>query len=183
GEGVRGGGAGGLLRGLGLAADALALAFVFLLFRSENVSRALEYLAVPVALAGLPLLAGGTITSARMRGESDAVGLPAGAAAVIATMLSLGGTLVILLALPAAWPQPVRLTVIAAGNAAVLWWVAHRFRLTPAYVPAQICLAVAALTGYLALAGHFDDLRTDLGRQLLASWVSPTSGVVLLVLA
>jgi hypothetical protein len=45
--------AGGLFLGLGLSAYALALAFVFLLFRSENVSRALEYLAVPVALAGL----------------------------------------------------------------------------------------------------------------------------------
>src|SRR5262249_59018514 len=125
----------------------------------------------------------GRLTAARMRGESDGVGVPAGAAAVIATMLSLGGTFVILLALVAAWPQPVRLTVIAAGNAAVLWWVAHRFRLTPAYVPAQICLAVAALTGYHALAGHLDVIRPELGRQLLAAWLSPDSGGVLLVLA
>ena len=174
---------GGLFLGLGLSAYALGLAFVFLVFRSDNVSQALEYLAIPVALAGLPLLAGGTVASARLRGESEAGNLPRGVAAVIATMLSLGGTLVMVLALVAAWPHPVRLTVIAAGNAVVFSWVAHRFRLTPAYVPAQVCLTVASLTGYHMLAGHLDVTRPELGRQLLAACFSPTSGVVLLVLA
>jgi hypothetical protein len=176
--------AGGLFLALGLSVYAVAVAFVFLLCRTENAGQALEYLAVPVALAGLPLLIGGTVASAKLRdAEADAGGLPRGIAAVIATMLSLGGTLILLLALAAAWPHPVRLIVIGAIDCAVLSFVALRFRLTPAYVPAQICLAVAVLTGYHALVGHLDGTRAELGKQLVVSWLSPESSVVLLMLA
>src|SRR5207244_4474726 len=107
-----------------------------------------EILAVPVALAGLPLLLGGTIASAKLHApttsETEGPGLPAGVAAFISTLLSLAGTLVMLLALPAAWPNPVRLTVIGGVNAVVLALVAYRFRLVAAYVPAQVCLVIAA---------------------------------------
>jgi hypothetical protein len=180
--------AGGLFLGLALSAYALGVTFGFILIRTGNIGKALEYLAVPVALAGLPLLLGGTIAAAKLRGgEKDGggepAGLPLGVAAVIATMLSLGGTLVLLLALGAAWPHPIRLTAIATVNALVLALVAHRFRLAVAYVPAQICLAVAALTGYYLLAGYPEVARTELARQILESWLSPTSAVVLVVLA
>jgi hypothetical protein len=182
--------AGGLFLGLALSAYALGVAFGFILYRTENIGRALEYLAVPVALAGLPLLLGGTIATAKLRAsdagaaEPESGGLSLGVAGVIASMLSLGGALVMLLALGAAWPHPWRLTAIGAVNAVVLACVAHRFRLAPAYVPAMICLTVAALTGYHALAGHFDDVgRAQLGRRLLAEWLSPTSGVVLVIVA
>ena len=182
--------AGGLFLGLGLSTYALGVAFLFLLYRTENISQALEYLAVPIALAGLPLLLGGTIASARISGfddvpvaEPEGGGLPRGVAAFIATMLTLGGALVMMLALIAAWPHPIRLTVIAVINAVVLSPIAHRFRLAPAYVPAQLCLAVAVLTGCHALAGHLDAIRPELGRQLVTAWFSSASGVMLLFLA
>jgi hypothetical protein len=179
--------AGGLFLGLALSVFALGVTFGFILIRTGHAGKALEYLAVPVALAGLPLLLGGTIATAKMRRDEKEVagepaGLPFGVAAVIATMLSLGGTLVLLLALGAAWPHPIRLTAIATVNAGVLAFVAHRFRLAPAYVPAQICLAVAALTGCYMLAGYPEVARTELAAQILASWLSPASAVVLVVL-
>jgi hypothetical protein len=182
--------AGGLFLALGLSLYAVCVAFIFLLCHTEIVGQALEYLAVPVALAGLPLLLGGTIASARLQ-DADRAGatepetgaLSRGMAGFIATMLSLGGALVLLLALAAAWPHPVRLTLIGSINFVVLSFVAHRFRLAPAYVPAQLCLAVAVLTGFHVLVGHLEVSRPELSRRLLASWFSPVSGVVLIVLA
>jgi hypothetical protein len=180
--------AGGLFAGLGMSAYALGVAFVFILYRTNNVDETLHYLAVPVALAGLPLLLGGTIATARLAGHDDdaapeTIGLPLGVAGVIASILALSGALVMLLALGTAWPHPVRLTAIGAVNAVVLALVAHHFRLWPAYVPAQLCLLVAALTGYHLLAGHVDPAAPALGRQLLEAWFSPGSAAVLVALA
>jgi hypothetical protein len=181
--------ASGLFVGLSLSAYALAVAFGYLLYRTADVGQALEYLAVPVALAGLPLLYGGTVASAGLRGaeanpaEGEEGGLSAGVAGVLATALTLSGGLVLLLALVAAWPHPVRLTVIGLLDCVVLSLVAQRFRLAAAYVPAQVGLAVAALTGFHLLAGHLDVPRAEWGHRLLAAWAAPESGVVLLALA
>jgi hypothetical protein len=181
--------AGGLFLSLALGLYSVLIAFTFVLYQTENFSQALEYLAVPVALAGLPLLLGGTIANAKLAlsetptDESELGGLPLGVAAVIATIMALAGTLVLLLALVAAWPHPIRLTAIGLVNAAVLALVAHRFRLTAAYVPAQICLAVASLTGFHLLAGHLAVQRQHLGWHLWNLWWSAPSGVVMLGLA
>src|SRR5207244_3911748 len=97
------------------------------------------------------LLLGGTICRTKLQAfpaGGPTGGLPTGVATFIATLLALGGTLVLLAALAAAWPNPVRLTIIGGGNALVLALVAYRFRLMPSYVPAQLCLVVVALTGY-----------------------------------
>jgi hypothetical protein len=178
--------AGGLFLSLGLSLYAVVVALGFVLYRVEDVSRALEYLAVPVALSGVPLVVGGTLASARLSSApaaAEAGSMPRGVAGVIATITSLGGTLFLLLALGAAWPQPVRLTAIGLTNAMVLAWVAHRFRLTAAYVPAQLCLAVGIVTGYHLLAGHLEVERQALGWHLWTLWWSPASGVVALGLA
>src|SRR5205807_7318846 len=58
--------AGGLFLGLGLAVFSLGLAFGFILYQTDDVQHAREILAVPVALAGLPLLLGGTIAAAKL---------------------------------------------------------------------------------------------------------------------
>jgi hypothetical protein len=184
-ERINGRQAGGLFLGTGLTSYALLVAFGFILYRTANVNQALEYLAVPLALAGLPLLIGGATASAKLAASNGETKLARGelsfhAASVIATMLALSGTIVMLGALVAAWPHPVRLTAIATVNAIVLAWIAHRFRLVPAYVPAQVCLCVAALTGYHSLAGHLNVTGPDLGRTLWNAWFAPASGVVLL---
>src|SRR5207249_4606695 len=115
---------GGLFLELAMAVYSLGLAFGFILYQTDDAQHALEILAVPVALAGLPLLLAGTIASAKLqtatRTETEEPGLPAGVAAFIATLLALGGTLVMLLALAAAWRNPIRLTVIGGVNAVVL---------------------------------------------------------------
>src|SRR5262249_4991446 len=180
--------AGDLFLGLGMTGYALAVAFGFILYRTEDVPQALEYLAVPLALAGLPLLLGGTITSAKLAvgeepSDGGTTGLPRGVAAALATMVGLAGTLVLLLALGAAWPNPVRLTVVASINAVALAVVAHRFRLAPGSAPAQVCLALAVLTGYHAVTGALAGPRPELGGQVLASWYTPASGLLLLGLA
>src|SRR5262249_1646376 len=110
---------GGLFLNLGFAAYTVALTFVFLLYRSgDDVSRMLGHLSVPLALAGLPLLVGGAVASRRLHCDDPSEWR--GAAGFVATSLSLGGAFVMLLALVAAWPDPTRLTLIAALNAAAL---------------------------------------------------------------
>ncbi len=175
---------------MGLAIYAIVVAFGFIVYRAENANQALEYLAVPIALAGLPLLLGGTMVSAKLAVDSKSgdeaqagpSGMPLGIASVIATMMTLSGAIVLLAALAAAWPHPVRLTIIAAVNAVVLVFVAHRYRLTPALVPAQICFAVAALTGYHALAGNLAVDHANRASALLHAWTTPESGVLMVVL-
>jgi hypothetical protein len=178
--------AGGLFLSLGLTLYAVGVAFGFVLYRAD-MGPALKYLAVPVTITGLPLVIGGTLVSARLasRGEGDGQtgGLPPGVAAVIATITALFGTLIMLLALPVAWPYPGRLIVIGLVNAGVLAAVAYRVRLTAAYVPAQLCLAVASLTAYHLLAGHLAVDETRLAWTLWSAWWTPESGVVLLALA
>ena len=87
--------AGGLFLALALALYSLGVAHGFVLYRTENIQQALHILAVPVALAGVPLLLAGTIASAKLQApsEEEPGGLPAGVAAFIASMLALGGTL------------------------------------------------------------------------------------------
>jgi hypothetical protein len=179
---------GALFLGLGLAAYSVAVAFAALVFRAGDAATALEYLAAPTALTGLTLLLAGAAATAKMRDTPaepavEGGGLSAGVVAVIATLLSLGGALVMLLALGAAWPNPTRLAVIAAMNAVALALAALRFRLAPAYIPAQICLAVAAVTGWHLACGHFAVPQTEWAAALLQHFNSAESGVVILVLS
>ena len=178
--------ASGLFLALGLTAYAVAVALGFIIYRAENVHRSLEFLAAPLALAGLPLLLGGMIASEKLQASSEIGepgGLSLGVAKVIATLLALGGALVMLAALTAAWPSPIRLIVIGSINAVVLALTAYRFRLLAAYIPALVCLVIAVLTGYHFLAGHLDVARDALGLTLWRAFMAPESGVVLTILA
>jgi hypothetical protein len=187
--------AGNLLLLFGLATFALAAALGFYIYRSDAVQTALQRLAVPVALAGVPVLAAGLLLHRMVTApvqpaeESDAAaeaeprrGLAPGVARTIGTGVALGGALVLLLALGFAWPVPLALLIVSGLNVAVLEVAAARGRLPLLLVPALVCLAVGYLVGLHLLHGNLGLTRADQGALFPALAVSPLTGSGLVVL-
>lgn len=185
--------AGNLLLLLGLANFALAAALSFFVYRSDAVQTALQRLAVPVALAGVPVLSAGLLLHRKLAGAARPAdeagtdagtgaeptpprGLAPGVARTIGTGVALGGAFVLLLALGFAWPVPLALLTVGVLNVAVLEAAAARGRLPLLLVPALACLAVGYLVGVHLLCGNLGLTRADRGAALLALAVSPLTG-------
>jgi hypothetical protein len=193
--------AGKLLLLLGLATFALAVCLGFFVYRSEAVRVALHRLAVPVALAGIPVLAAGLLlhrrltaglqtgpptasdTPAAREAPSAAPGLAPEVARAIGTGVALAGTLILLVALVLAWPVPLALLLVSALNFAVLETAAPRGRLPLALVPGMFCVVVGYLLGLHLLHGNLTLTEPNAGARLLALAVSPLSGSGLVFLA
>jgi hypothetical protein len=161
---------------LGLASFALFVALGFLLSRSGDPARALPHLAVPFALAGVPILAGGLLVRRGLPRE-DSGPRTAGTAVAIA------GLAIMLSAVVLAWPQPQAVLLVCLVNTIILSAIAFHWRMPAAHAVALPCLALAVLIvvqfarGSLPVAPELD-LGWRLARQLL----SPSSGVTLAVL-
>jgi hypothetical protein len=192
--------AGKLLLLLGLATFALAVCMGFFVYRSEALRVALHRLAVPVALAGIPVLAAGLLLHRKLTaglkagplagsdtpvtGETpSSPGLAPEVARAIGTGVALAGTLVLLMALVLAWPVPMALLLVSALNFAVLETAAPRGRLPLALVPGLFCVVVGYLLGLHLLYGNLTLTEPNAGARLLALAVSPLSGSGLVVLA
>jgi tetratricopeptide (TPR) repeat protein len=99
---------------LGLATFPVIVALGFLIYWSGNPGLALGRLAVPVALAGMPILATGLLAHKRL-GEPRADGTPQSAALRTAgTTLALTGVTVMLSAVACAWPEPLTILCVCA---------------------------------------------------------------------
>ncbi len=201
-----------LLALLGLASFALAAALGFLVYRTGDLPVALQRLALPVALSGIPILAGGLLVYSPLapvrRGEGSGVRgsvLPEESqpltpdpspqstgvrgeivlSAILRTAgsaVGLAGMGVMLAAVLLAWPEPGLLIAVCALNFAVLTVVAVAGRLPVAHAAALPCLAIAYLTVFHLAGGHLAVPPSVLGRQLLRLAVSPDSGSALIAL-
>jgi hypothetical protein len=176
----------GLLALMGLASFALAAALGFLVYRAGDVPLALQRLALPVALSGVPILVGGLLVyspftpdpsprSTAERGE-DAVLRTVGSA------VALAGMGVMLAAALLAWPEPRLLIAVCALDFAVLTAVALATRLPVGHAAALPCLAVAYLAGFHLVAGHLAVPPPAMAQHLLRLAASPASGVALVAL-
>jgi hypothetical protein len=169
------GAVGGLLTMLGLAGFALVTVLGFLLFRAaevDGVGPALERLAPLVPLAGAPVPAAGLFASRRLAGAADVPRL-----AALATMVVGAGVLVLLAALPLAWPRPGAVVAVGLIDFVILTAVAGRLRLPWAHAPALAALAVAGAAAGPWLAGTVPEGEPS--AQLLRAVVSGANGAAL----
>jgi hypothetical protein len=177
-----------LLLFLGQTTFATLVALGFIVYWSDDPLRTVRYLAVPMALAGLPVLLSGALVRAKLADvpavdEGRLQGLPPSILRLVGTAVGLTGLVVLLLALGLAWPRPVALIAIGLLNAAVFAGAGLIFRLPPAHIPATLCLAVAFLTAFHGVQGQLTAPETELGARLLELAASPANAVGLTLLA
>jgi hypothetical protein len=168
---------------LGLTTFALAVALGLLIQWSGDLPQGLHALALPGAVAGVPLLAGGALVRRKL--DEDALppddGVPT-TARVAATCVTLAGTGVLLAAVGLAWPAPWALILVGGLNAAALTAVALGYRLRIIYLPALLCLGLSCLTLF-HLAGGTPEDAGNASEPLLRELASPASGSALAALA
>ncbi len=134
---------------LGTATFALVLALGVLLnhdIRAHGLVAALDHLAVPLALAAMPILAVGLhVARGTARGAALAPFHVAGTSVALLGMTAITASLVL------AWPQPLWILVVGTLNAAVLSTAAVRFRLPVLHAGAMACAALTYLIGFHVL--------------------------------
>jgi hypothetical protein len=182
----------GILAFLGLATFPLLVALGFLTYWSVHVSLALERLSPLVALAGLPILAGGLLIHCRLApaassqadaASSEAAGISARSALrTTGTAVSLGGMALMLGAAALAWPQPIAVLVVCGLDFLVLTAMAFYFRLPIVHAAALPCLAAAYLTAFHLFVGHLAVPHDRLAERMLETALSAQSGSILLFL-
>ena len=111
--------------------------------RSADIAAALSRMSVPVALAGMPVLACGLTVRRGVARDAALAGWH-----VSATTVALVGMIVMLAALGLAWPHPLAIVAVAAIDCAVLVLAAFRWRLPVLHAGAIACATLAYLTGF-----------------------------------
>jgi hypothetical protein len=134
---------GSLFMLLGTAAFAMSIALGMTAARSEGVAAALGRMAVPAALAGMPILACGLTVRRGVGRDPELAGWH-----FCGTTVALLGMIVMLAALGLAWPHPLAIVVVAALDCAVLVLAAFRWRLPMLHAGAIACATLAYLTGF-----------------------------------
>lgn len=171
---------------LGQTTFAALVALGFIVYWSSQPLPALQHLAVPVAIAGLPLLLCGALVTAKLvatsgENDEDQPGLNAGLVRWGSTAIALAGMAVMLGGLLLGWPRPLALIVIGLLNGIAFTWVALAFRLPHAHAPALASFAVAFVTAFFCATG----LTTLRGADpnLLNHAMSHPGGTALMLLA
>jgi hypothetical protein len=177
---------------IGMSTFAVGVALGFILYLSENLRIAFQGLAIPVALAGIPLMIAGALVHRKLEGDTRAPeeppaeewagGLSPAVARFVGTATALTGTLVLLVALGLAWPVPWVLAVVGLVNFAAMTAVALRYGLPIANAPAIASLVIGYLAAYRVLAERFGWTTFEPGQPLLHWMFSPLSGGVLIPL-
>jgi hypothetical protein len=184
---------------LGLTTFALAAALRFqvvYLGLAGVLETALELLAVPIAAAGIPILATGLLVHRRLASGRSLLGhgpetVPQpqrdgerGALRTVGTGVALAGMLVMLAAGFLAWPAPLAIFLVCALDFAVLTVVAFRYQLPVAHAAALPCLVAGYLIAFPLFSGHAAEVaHAQLGDYLLRLAVSADSGMVLVAVA
>ena len=175
----------GILAFLGLATFPLLVALGFLTYWSVHISLALERLSPLVALAGLPILAGGLLIHRRLEPAtvSEAPGPSATSALRTAgTAVALGGMVLMLGAAALAWPQPAAVLAVCGLDFLVLTAIAFYFGPPIAHAAAISCLAAAYLTAFHLFMGHLAVSHDLLAARMLETALSAQSGSILVFL-
>jgi hypothetical protein len=133
---------------LGAITFAAALPFGLLLYKSGPVSMTMMYLAPLVTLAGVPLLASGTLVWQRVTNKELAASRTAG------TSIAVAGSMVVLSGMVLAWPNPASIVPAALFNFVVFTALAVLLELPIAHLFAAGCFALAYLVSYHVIAGH-----------------------------
>lgn len=158
-----------LLTFAGLSVFALFAAWGLYLVRPPvEIAARLHALAIPLALAAIPVIETGVLVLRR----TTSAGLR-----TTGTAVALLGFLGVTAALTLAWPSPLALLAVSAAAGAHLTRVAFRERLPWAQTGAVPLLAFAAVIGVHALNGSPD--ATDAAAWLAARLDSPESGAAL----
>ncbi len=158
---------------LGLASFALFVALGFLLSRSGDPVHALPRLAVPFALAGVPILAGGLLVR---RGLPRDEGGPRTAGTAVAFV----GLAIMLSAVVLAWPQSPAVLLVCLVNTTILGAIAFRWHLPAAHAVALPCFALATLIVVQFAQGTLPvPAEVDPGWWLAQQLLSPSSGIAL----
>ena len=172
-------GAVGLFSLLGASGFAMAAALGILGFRGTQIaalSQVLPGLALPAALAAVPILLAGLTARQRLRARPDLEGFRA--AGTWVTLVAAGLQVA---TLAVAWPRVEWLLPIGVLNAATLAAAAILFRLPILHAGAIACAAIVYLSGYHLLAGHLAAVPDEeLAATLLRCAVSSSSGTALL---
>jgi hypothetical protein len=161
-----------LLMFVGLCAFALAAAWGLYLVRvPEEVLVRLHTLALPLVLAGVPVVEAGVLVLRR----TTASGLR-----TLGTAVALAGFVVMTLGLALAWPNPLTVMLVAAATGAFLTRIAFRERLPWVQAGAIPLLALATVVGLHGAYGNWTvPADTSADDWLLIRLNSSASGVVL----
>ena len=157
-----------VLEFVGLAAFALLAAWGLHVARSPDIVAGIHALALPLALAAVPVVEAGLFVHRRGAGS--------GGFRVAGTAVALAGFAAMTGAPAAGWPDPLSVLLVAAAAGVFLTRVALRDSLPWAQAGAIPALALAAVVGYQGAAGRWAD-------PLAASVAAPSSGAVLAGLA
>lgn len=162
---------------LGMATFAAAVAFGFLVYwinyASDDLSKALQRLAIVFALGGLAPLVCGVLVHRRLAGAAELA-----TARTAGTAVALAGMLIMLAAVTLAWPQPRALTLVCALNFVLLTVVAFRSNLPAAHAAALPCLTLGYLAAFHWGLGHLH-LEGQFGWEALQVLFSSESGAML----
>jgi hypothetical protein len=165
-----------LLLFLGLTAFSLAVGMGFFLSRAAGIEIALRHLALPLAVAGVPILTAGLTLRRRLGEEAPALaGLR-----VTGTGVALAGMLVLLGSVALAWPHPALLAAVCALDYAVLTVLSFRERAPFGHAAALPCLVLGWLAAFHGIAGDLS--MTGAGASLARALFLPTGGVALVPL-
>jgi hypothetical protein len=162
-----------LLMFTGLAVFALLASWGLYLVRTpDEVASRLHALALPLALAAIPVVEAGVLV---LRRVTSSVGLR-----TTGTAVALAGALGMTIALALAWPNPAGLTLVAATTGAFLTFVAVRERLPWMQCGAIPLLAFAAVLGFHGIVGSWRIPADTLASEWLRTQLdSSETGAVL----
>ena len=128
--------AGELFAVLGLTTFSFAVAFIFLLARVPEKAVAVRQLAILVSPSAAPMVFGGLLIHHRLQEANWRT---------VGTCVLFAGIGFMVLAVILAWPMPLAVLAVGGFNFVVLSWLAFRYRLPMAHIPALACLAVSCL--------------------------------------
>jgi hypothetical protein len=168
---------------LGLAAFPLIIALGFLVYWTGQSARALQELALHVAVTGIPFLAGGLIVQRRLAVTPGPNGESIAALRTVATAVALAGMAVMLLAVALAWPWPVGIILVCTLNFVALTTMAFAYEMPAAHAVALASLTVGYLTAVHFFLGYLDVPESALGVCLWQQSISIQSGSALVLLA
>ena len=160
---------GRLLIAFGISSYAMLVPMALLLYKSGAVATTLQQLSPLVVLSGTPGLAVGLLSLRRFKSHEHV------AVQTIAIALGVLGAVVMMAAIPLAWPDPSLLLTTTLVNVVVFALVAWWFVLPEAHLPAGLCAIASWLIGFHLLWGNiaWDSLS---GETLIRVVVSGSSG-------
>jgi hypothetical protein len=160
-----------LIMFIGISLFALFAAWGLVFTRSPDLAATVLGFAIPLTLAGLPVVEAGLLA----RRTSAEAGVK-----TTGTGMALAGSVLFVLGATLAWPDPLRLTLVAAVVGGVFTRVAWRERSPGWHVGSVPALGLAAVLATHGLLGHWP-VPDDVTPGVWLKWQlgSSTSGVVL----